>query len=127
MQTPRMKHNKEVWTKTSILRFMHNGATFNKACRNINMNYKDVMKLLNIPKGMTPYINKHGKSGIHAYRIGKYHIDVNFRKSKKIYRYTRNGIGLDNLDHLKKAALAGFGLNRLLNKIKELRKLRGMP
>lgn len=66
---------------------------------------------------MEQYLNLSGKSsGVEAYEIGEPCISVKFKKRPKIYTYSYNLAGKNNVDIMKDLARAGKGLNSYINK-----------
>lgn len=63
---------------------------------------------------MTRYINRNGNSNIEAYEIGYDYIDVKFFGIYKIYRYSYNSAGKDNVEEAKLLARQGYGLNSFI-------------
>lgn len=59
---------------------------------------------------MTLYKNFGGNSNIYAFLIGKNFIDVQFNGGK-VYRYSYYSAGKEKVEHMKKLAVQGQGLN----------------
>lgn len=69
---------------------------------------------------MDKYKNLGGNSGITHYEIGNDYIKIQFT-SGKIYIYTYNSAGKNNIEIMKKLALKGQGLNSfIMNNVKDL-------
>jgi hypothetical protein len=64
---------------------------------------------------MEYYYNLAGGSGIYAYEIGDDNIKVQF-SSGSIYIYTYSSAGRENIEHMKKLAANGKGLNRFISR-----------
>ncbi|MDR0800206.1 MAG: hypothetical protein LBN01_01570 [Endomicrobium sp.] len=65
---------------------------------------------------MEKYLNSGGNSGVSEFEIGDDYIKVKFENSpKKIYLYTYNSVGKDNIEKMKKLAEEGRGLNAYIN------------
>ncbi|MFZ7119380.1 MAG: hypothetical protein ACOWWH_00325 [Eubacteriaceae bacterium] len=64
---------------------------------------------------MQNYKDIDGDSGVRAYKYGDDYIVVQF-KSGSPYRYTYRSAGSQNVEHMKKLADAGDGLNAFINK-----------
>jgi len=62
---------------------------------------------------MERYKNLGGDSGISAYEIGNDSITVQF-SSGSVYLYTYQSAGRDNIEHMKKLAITGEGLNSFI-------------
>ncbi|MCA6079390.1 hypothetical protein [Candidatus Endomicrobiellum agilis] len=67
---------------------------------------------------MEKYSDLSGNSGVSEFEIGDDYIKVKFKKTpKKIYLYTYNSSGKDNIEEMKKLAKEkGRGLNTYINK-----------
>ena len=63
---------------------------------------------------MERYKNIDGDSGVAAYEIGADFIRVQFRDGS-VYLYTYASAGPHNIEHMKKLAAAGDGLNAFIN------------
>lgn len=59
---------------------------------------------------MVQYKNLGGNSNVRAFSIGKDYIDVQFRNGS-IYRYSYRSAGSMKVEHMKKMAVQGWGLN----------------
>lgn len=69
---------------------------------------------------MTPYRNINGDSGVSAFEYGEDYIRVLFKTGAQ-YLYTNQSAGRGNIDHMKKLATQGGGLNAFINtKVKKL-------
>ena len=64
---------------------------------------------------MIKYLDIDNDSGIEAYEIGLDKISVKFKKKKKIYVYSYASAGKENIEHMKKLAQSGDGLNSFIN------------
>lgn len=65
---------------------------------------------------MIIYKDIDGDSGVSAYEIGIDFIDVQFKQAIKIYRYSYESAGKDNVEIMKALAKSGDGLNSFINK-----------
>lgn len=65
---------------------------------------------------MKPYKNLSGKSGVVAYAIGSDFVDVKFRGSDEVYRYSERSAGKENVDTMKLYAVNGRGLSTFISK-----------
>ena len=63
---------------------------------------------------MTTYKNLNGESGIVAYEIFDTYIRVQF-EDKDVYVYSYESTGKDEIEHMKKLAQEGKGLNTFIN------------
>ena len=63
---------------------------------------------------MKPYGNLSGNSGVAAYEDGPDFIRVEF-SSGRIYRYTYESAGEDNIEYMKQLAESGHDLNSFIN------------
>lgn len=64
---------------------------------------------------MIKYLDIDNDSGIEAYEIGLDKISVKFRNTAKIYVYSYISAGKENVEHMKKLAQSGDGLNSFIN------------
>jgi hypothetical protein len=64
---------------------------------------------------MTKYLDLDNDSGIEAYEIGSNQISVKFKDTAKIYVYSYASAGKENIEHMKKLAQSGDGLNSFIN------------
>jgi len=64
---------------------------------------------------MTEYLDLDNDSGIKAYEISSDRISVKFKDTAKIYVYSYTSAGKDNVEHMKKLAQSGDGLNSFIN------------
>lgn len=62
---------------------------------------------------MQKYGNFGGDSGVEAFEIGVDYIEVKFKTSRRIYKYSYISAGKDAVETLKEKALSGEGLNAL--------------
>jgi len=62
---------------------------------------------------MKPYANHGGNSGIASYEYGATYINVQFTTGK-IYTYSYESAGKDNIEHMKILADSGNGLNSFI-------------
>ena len=63
---------------------------------------------------MQYYQNKSGRSNIVAFEIGVDHITIMFR-GNSIYTYNYQSAGSEVVEHMKKLALQGYGLNSFIS------------
>lgn len=63
---------------------------------------------------MEKYANRHGDSGVSAYKIGSDYIRVRFF-SGSIYQYSYRKAGHYHVESMKRLALSGSGLNSYIN------------
>ncbi|WP_373071166.1 hypothetical protein [Sulfurimonas sp.] len=63
---------------------------------------------------MTKYLDIDNDSGIEAYEISSDRISVKF-KGGSVYVYSYQSAGKDNIEHMKKLAKTGDGLNSFIN------------
>ena len=63
---------------------------------------------------MTPYKNIDGDSNVIVYETGADFIRVQFSRGE-IYLYTYESAGAANIEHMKRLAEAGHGLNSFIN------------
>lgn len=66
---------------------------------------------------MIIYKNNNGNSNVYSYEIGNDFIDVLFKGSPKIYRYSYKSAGKDNVETMKDLAKNGSGLNSFINRV----------
>lgn len=65
---------------------------------------------------MQKYKNVGGDSGVEAFEIGVDFIEVKFAKTIKTYKYSYESAGKEAVEHMKKLALRGEGLNEYINR-----------
>ncbi len=65
---------------------------------------------------MITYRDIDGDSGVLAYAIGADYIDVQFKGTSKLYRYSYQSAGRENVESMKVLAQNGNGLNSFINK-----------
>lgn len=65
---------------------------------------------------MQPYFDINGNSNVLCYDIGTNYIDVQFRGTPKVYRYSYSSAGANNVETMKSLARQGHGLNSYINK-----------
>lgn len=65
---------------------------------------------------MQPYFDINGNSNVLCYNIGTNYIEVQFRGTPKIYRYSYSSAGANNVETMKSLARQGHGLNSFINK-----------
>jgi hypothetical protein len=65
---------------------------------------------------MARYKNHTGNSNITSYNVGKDFIQVSFEGSDKVYKYSHQSAGKENIDQMKKLAEAGTGLGSFIHK-----------
>lgn len=70
---------------------------------------------------MERYKNLGGNSGIMAYEIDDQSITVEFQDGS-VYLYTYDSAGAENIERMKKLAIAGEGLNSFINTTPSVRK-----
>ncbi len=63
---------------------------------------------------MQNYKNVNGDSNVIAYELGDTYIRVQFG-DYSIYKYTHISAGQENIEHMKKLAVQGHGLNAFIN------------
>ncbi len=65
---------------------------------------------------MERYMNLGGDSGVVAYEIGSDYIKVEF-KDNSLYLYNYQSPGASDVEHMKKLAIAGQGLNSYIGRV----------
>ncbi len=65
---------------------------------------------------MTSYKDIDGDSGVLSYEFGADFIDVQFKGTPKIYQYSYQSAGRENVETMKVLAKSGDGLNSYINK-----------
>ncbi len=65
---------------------------------------------------MQIYQNNGGKSNVEAFEIGTSYILVKFYGTPKIYKYSYDSAGANNVETMKQLALQGSGLNSFIMK-----------
>ena len=65
---------------------------------------------------MQPYFDINGNSNVLCYDIGTNYIDVQFRGTPKVYRYSYSSAGANNVETMKSLARQVHGLNSYINK-----------
>ena len=60
------------------------------------------------------YANLSGNSNVSAFEIGTDYISVIFNNTQKPYVYSYRSAGQFNVEHMKKLALSGCGLNSFI-------------
>lgn len=63
---------------------------------------------------MNRYANLGGNSNVEAYEIGASFIRVKFYGTNKIYAYSYNSAGMENVEKAKLLAINGQGLNSFI-------------
>jgi hypothetical protein len=63
---------------------------------------------------MTKYLDIDNDSGVEAYEISSDKISVKF-KGSSVYVYSYQSAGIENIEHMKKLAKSGEGLNSFIN------------
>ena len=63
---------------------------------------------------MTKYLDIDNDSGVEAYEISSDRISVKF-KGGSVYIYSYQSAGKENIEHMKKLAKSGEGLNSFIN------------
>lgn len=61
------------------------------------------------------YKDINGDSGVLAYEIGADFIDVQFKGTSKVYRYSYQSAGRESVERMKSLAKSGDGLNSFIN------------
>lgn len=70
---------------------------------------------------MTLYRSICGNSGVYSYEIGSDYIDVRFKETPQIFRYSYLSAGKENIEKMKELAENGYGLYSFINMhVKEL-------
>jgi hypothetical protein len=64
---------------------------------------------------MRPYLNLDGDAGVTHYEIGHDYIDVLFRRSAKVYRYSYARAGQHHVERMKVLAQSGRELTTYIN------------
>lgn len=64
---------------------------------------------------MIAYRDIDGDSGVLAYDLGAEYIDVQFKGTSRIYRYSYHKAGKENVETMKALAKRGNGLNSFIN------------
>lgn len=64
---------------------------------------------------MSVYLDINGDSGVSAYEIGEDNIKVKFKGTANFYVYSYTSAGKENVEHMKKLAQSGDGLNSFIN------------
>jgi hypothetical protein len=62
------------------------------------------------------YANLGGDSGVEAFEIAPDWIDIYFRRSPRVYRYSYDSCGTQHCEQLKNLALGGEGLNSYITR-----------
>lgn len=69
---------------------------------------------------MIDYKNISNSSNVSSYQLGQDFIVVKFKTAGKdgctTYKYSYRSTGQENVEHMKKLATQGFGLNTFINK-----------
>lgn len=65
---------------------------------------------------MQSYSNVNGNSNVEAYEIGDTYIEVKFRGTARIYRYSYGSAGIVHVETMKELAKQGHGLNSYIMK-----------
>ena len=65
---------------------------------------------------MIAYRDVDGDSGVLAYNPGADYIEVQFKGTSRIYRYSYQKAGRANVETMKALAKSGNGLNSFINK-----------
>lgn len=63
---------------------------------------------------MERYLNLGGNSNVEAYSIHATYIDIKFRGTSKIYRYSYASAGKSLVEEAKELAERGYGLNSFI-------------
>ncbi len=66
---------------------------------------------------MVRYDDINGDSGVYAYAYDNDYIDVQFKSTGKVYRYSYRSAGIENVEHMKALARNGDGLNSFINRV----------
>lgn len=70
---------------------------------------------------MILYMDVDGDSGVQAYEIGSDYIDVQFKRTYKVYRYSYRIAGKNHVEAMKNLARNGNGLNSyIMNYVRDL-------
>lgn len=65
---------------------------------------------------MRQYLDVDRDSGVAEYEIGLDYIDVKFKSSVKVYRYSYRSAGMENVEEMKVLAKSGNGLNAFITR-----------
>lgn len=65
---------------------------------------------------MQHYSNLGGNSNVISYEIGDAYIDVLFKGTPRIYTYSYESAGIENVEYMKVLARQGYGLNSFINR-----------
>ena len=65
---------------------------------------------------MQIYSDINHDSGVEAFELGPDYIDVKFRNTQRVYRYSYRSAGASNVEHMKDLAQLGNGLNSFINR-----------
>lgn len=65
---------------------------------------------------MIAYRDVDGDSGVLAYEFGVDYINIQFKGTSRIYRYSYQSAGRENIETMKVLAKNGDGLNSFINK-----------
>lgn len=65
---------------------------------------------------METYQNVNGNSGIAGYEIGDTCIQVKFADTGRVYCYSYESAGRENVEEMKRLAAQGYGLNSFINR-----------
>jgi len=65
---------------------------------------------------MRPYLNLDGEAGVIHFEIGPDFVDVLFRGSSRVYRYSYARAGQIHVQRMKVLAESGRGLTTYINK-----------
>lgn len=70
---------------------------------------------------MEPYLDLSGRSGVVAFQIGESYIKIQFRNNRRVYVYSSRRINSDKIEHMKRLAVSGAGLNTFINQNSDVR------
>jgi len=65
---------------------------------------------------MVLYRDIDGDSGVYSYEFGEDYIDIQFKGAHRVYRYSYQSAGRDNVQTMKRLAQSGDGLNSFINR-----------
>lgn len=65
---------------------------------------------------MQRYMNYGGDSGVERFEIGMDYIEVKFKTTSRTYIYSYASAGREAVEHMKRLAISGEGLNEFINK-----------
>lgn len=65
---------------------------------------------------MQNYANRSGSSGVRSFSISNDSITVSFNGTSRSYTYSYSSAGQTHVEHMKKLAVSGSGLNSYINR-----------